>query len=63
MDFKEKNKNIFLRVQSDFGDTAKNERILRDIAVNQELEHTYFIGIFKMYLQLLGNASLKQSML
>lgn len=35
-----KTKTFFLRVQSGFGDTAKNERILRDVAVNQELEHT-----------------------
>lgn len=41
MDFREKKqKPFFLRVQSGFGDTAKNERILRDVAVNQELEHS-----------------------
>lgn len=36
---KQKQKH-FLKVKSGFGDIAKNERILRDIAMNQELEHT-----------------------
>lgn len=44
-------KKVFSKVQTGSGDIARNERILKDIAVNQELEHslTYleFTGLKK----------------